>query len=105
MQDIKSFTLEELKREMELLGEKPFRAKQIYQWMHEKLVRGFDEMTNLPLSLRDKLSEKYSFTSLKQVCMQESALDGTRKYLFELGDGKMVESVFMRYKHGNSVCI
>lgn len=105
MRDIKSFTLEELKNEMALLGEKPFRAKQIYQWMHEKLVRGFDEMTNLSLSLRDKLSETYTFTSLKQICVQESALDGTRKYLFELGDGKMVESVFMRYKHGNSVCI
>ena len=105
MQDIKSLTLEELKKEMELLGEKPFRAKQIYQWMHEKLARSFDEMTNLPLSLREKLSERYSFTALKQVCVQESAIDGTRKYLFELGDGKMVESVFMRYKHGNSVCI
>lgn len=105
MQDIKSFTLEELKSEMALLGEKPFRAKQIYQWMHEKLVRGFDEMTNLPLSLREKLSKRYTFTALRQVCVQESALDGTRKYLFELGDGKMVESVFMRYKHGNSVCI
>ena len=53
MQDIKSLTLEELKKEMELLGEKPFRAKQIYQWMHEKLARSFDEMTNLPLSLRE----------------------------------------------------
>ncbi len=105
MQDIKSLTLEELKKEMELLGEKPFRAKQIYQWMHEKLARSFDEMTNLPLYLREKLSERYSFTALKQVCVQESAIDGTRKYLFELGDGKMVESVFMRYKHGNSVCI
>ncbi|MDE5910331.1 MAG: 23S rRNA (adenine(2503)-C(2))-methyltransferase RlmN [Lachnospiraceae bacterium] len=105
MQDIKSLTLEELKNEMALLGEKPFRAKQIYQWMHEKLVRSFDEMTNLSLSLREKLAKQYSFTALKQVCVQESALDGTKKYLFELGDGKLVESVFMRYKHGNSVCI
>ncbi|MDE6185108.1 MAG: 23S rRNA (adenine(2503)-C(2))-methyltransferase RlmN [Lachnospiraceae bacterium] len=105
MQDIKSLTLEELKNEMALLGEKPFRAKQIYQWMHEKLVRSFDEMTNLSLSLREKLAKQYSFTALKQVCVQESALDGTKKYLSELGDGKLVESVFMRYKHGNSVCI
>ena len=54
MQDIKSFTLEELKSEIEKLGEKPFRAKQLYQWMHQKLARSFDEMTNLPFSLREK---------------------------------------------------
>ncbi len=105
MQDIKSLTLEELKREMERIGEKPFRAKQLYQWMHQKLARNFDEMTNLPLSLRAKCAENYDYTALKQVRMQESAIDGTRKYLFELGDGKLVESVFMRYQHGNSVCI
>lgn len=105
MQDIKSLTLEELKNEMQQMGEKPFRAKQMYQWMHQKLVRGFEEMSNIPASLREKCAEKYDFTALKLVRMQESAIDGTRKYLFELGDGKLVESVFMRYKHGNSVCI
>lgn len=105
MQDIKSFTLEELKTEMEKLGEKPFRAKQLYQWMHQKLARSFDEMTNLPLSLREKCSREYEYTSIKEVKMQESAIDGTRKYLFELKDGSLVESVWMKYKHGNSVCI
>ncbi|MDY2699086.1 MAG: 23S rRNA (adenine(2503)-C(2))-methyltransferase RlmN [Lachnospiraceae bacterium] len=105
MKDIKSLTLEELKTEMERMGEKSFRAKQLYEWMHVKLVRSFDEMTNLPRSLRERCEREYDFTSIKQVRMQESAIDGTRKYLFELGDGKLVESVWMKYKHGNSVCI
>ena len=105
MQDIKSLTLDELKEEMEGMGEKPFRAKQLYQWMHVKLARSFDEMTNLPLSLRKKCAEKYDYTSLKEVTVQTSAIDGTRKYLFELSDGMLVESVWMKYKHGNSVCI
>ena len=105
MQDIKSFTLEELKEEMALLGEKSFRAAQLYQWMHVKLARGFDEMTNLPRSLKEKCAEKYEYTYVKVVRMQESAIDGTRKYLFELKDGSLVESVLMKYKHGNSVCI
>ena len=105
MQDIKSFTLEELKSEIEKLGEKPFRAKQLYQWMHQKLARSFDEMTNLPFSLREKCTREYEYTSIKEVKMQESAIDGTRKYLFELKDGSLVESVWMKYKHGNSVCI
>ena len=105
MKDIKSLTLEELKREMEEMGEKSFRAKQLYEWMHVKLVRSFDEMTNIPLSLRERCEREYDFTAVKQVRMQESAIDGTKKYLFELGDGKLVESVWMKYKHGNSVCI
>ncbi|MDE6203992.1 MAG: radical SAM protein, partial [Lachnospiraceae bacterium] len=105
MQDIKSFTLEELKIEMVRIGEKAFRAKQIYQWMHGKLARCFEEMTDISLALREKCASLYEYTSLKVVKVQESAVDGTRKYLFELGDGKLVESVWMRYKHGNSVCI
>ena len=105
MKDIKSLTLEELKTEMERMGEKSFRAKQLYEWMHVKLVRSFDEMTNLPRSLRERCEREYDFTAVKQVRMQKSAIDGTRKYLFELGDGKLVESVWMKYKHGNSVCI
>ena len=105
MKDIKSFTLEELQRELENMGEKSFRAKQLYQWMHQKLARDYEEMSNLPLSLKEKLSEHFVYTAVKQVQMQESALDGTRKYLFELADGCLVESVWMRYKHGNSVCI
>ena len=105
MKDIKSFTLEELQRELESMGEKPFRAKQLYQWMHQKLARNYEEMSNLPLSLREKLSEHFSYTSVKLVKVQKSAIDGTEKYLFELSDGCLVESVWMKYKHGNSVCI
>lgn len=105
MVDIKSLTLEELKTEMERIGEKPFRAKQLYQWMHQKLARGFDEMTNLPAAIRDRCAALYEYTAVKQVRMQESAIDGTKKFLFELRDGSLVESVWMKYKHGNSVCI
>lgn len=105
MKDIKSMTLDELKEEVAALGEKSFRAKQLYEWMHVKLAAGFDEMTNLPLSFREKCKAQYEYTVLKTLRVQESALDGTRKFLFELGDGNVVESVFMRYKHGNSVCI
>ena len=105
MTDIKSMTLTELQEQMEQLGEKSFRAKQLYEWMHVKLARSFEEMSNLPRSLRDKCKAQYEYTAVNEVRMQESAIDGTRKYLFELADGSLVESVFMRYKHGNSVCI
>ena len=103
--DIKSLRLEELKEVFAELGEKAFRAKQTYDWMHQKLVRGFDDMTNLSKEFREKCKERYAFTSLEIVQVQESKLDGTRKYLFRLYDGNVVESVLMRYKHGNSVCI
>ncbi len=103
--DIKSMTLEEVSGMLEELGEKPYRARQLYQWMHQKLARGFGEMKNLPLDLREKLGNRFSYTDLKLVRMQESAFDGTRKYLFELSDGNLVESVWMKYRHGNSVCV
>lgn len=103
--DIKSLSLDELIREMEDLGEKKFRAKQLYDWMHVKLARGFEEMTNLSGNFREQLKEQYQYTSLQMVQYQESAIDGTRKYLFALHDGNVVESVLMKYKHGNSVCI
>lgn len=103
--DIKSMTLEELTEELAASGEKPFRAKQMYQWMHVKLAAGFDEMTNLPKSMREVCEKKYIYTSLKAVEVQESKLDGTKKFLFGLADGNVVESVWMQYKHGNSVCI
>ena len=103
--DIKSLTIEELTAELAGHGEKAFRAKQMYEWMHVKLARDFDEMTNLSKTLREQCRERYTYTSLKLVQVQESAIDGTRKFLFELADGNVVESVWMRYKHGNSVCI
>jgi len=104
-QDIKSLTLAELTDALSKLGEKPFRAKQLYQWMHVHLARSYEEMTNISKVLKEKLEQNFSYTSLKIVTFQESKLDGTRKYLFELADGNVVESVWMKYKHGNSVCI
>lgn len=103
--DIKSMTLEELMDYCTSLGEKPFRAKQIYEWMHVRLASSFDEMTNLPKNLREKLKEEASLTILTEEDLQISKIDGTRKYLFALSDGNMVESVLMKYEHGNSVCI
>ena len=105
MQDIKSLTLNELQQQIEEMGEKSFRAKQLYEWMHVKMVRSFDEMTNLPLAFRQKLGELYEYTAVNAVQVQTSSIDGTQKYLFELQDGSLVESVWMKYKHGNSVCI
>jgi len=105
MTDIKSLTLEELKIEIARIGEKPFRATQMYEWMHQKLAGSFDEMTNLSKNLRDKCKEEFSYTSLTLVREQESAIDGTKKFLFECEDGNVMESVWMKYKHGNSVCI
>ncbi len=105
MVDIKSLTKAELEDEFALKDLKKFRAVQVYDWMHVKLARSFDEMTNLSKDLRARLNEEYDYTSLKIERVKESAIDGTAKFLFELSDGNFVESVFMRYKHGNSVCI
>ena len=103
--DIKSQSLSELKKTMEGLSEKPFRAKQIYEWLHKKQTDSFQEMTNFSVSLREKLERNCSVMSLKVVEVQTSKLDGTQKYLFALPDGNVVESVLMKYRHGNSVCI
>lgn len=105
MTDIKSMNIDELTEYMDSLGEKPFRAKQLYEWMHVHLARDYDEMTNLSKALRSRLKEEASLTTLKPVDIQISKEDGTRKYLFVLPDGNMVESVLMRYEHGISVCI
>lgn len=103
--DIKSLDYGELQEFLKTMGEKAFRAKQIYQWMHEKQAESFEEMTNLSKSLREKLKENCTYTCLEPVEILTSALDGTQKYLFRLADGNVVESVLMKYKHGNSVCI
>lgn len=105
MVDIKSLTLSMLQEEMAGLGEKPYRAKQIYSWMHEKLADDFDSMTNLSGAFRERLKAKYELLSLSMVQVQTSRQDGTCKFLFRLSDGNMIESVLMRYHHGNSVCI
>jgi len=103
--DIKSMTLEEVTAEMTALGEKSFRAKQLYDWLHVKLAESFDDMSTLSKDLRQKLKENYSLTALQVAGERISAIDGTRKYLFRLEDGNVIESVWMQYHHGNSVCI
>lgn len=103
--DIKSMTLAELEQELVLLQEPHFRAKQIFEWMHAKRARGFSEMTNISKALRERLAEQYEYTDLPAVEELTSAIDGTKKFLFRLHDGNVVESVWMRYQHGNSVCI
>lgn len=102
---IKSMSLNELEEVVVSLDEKKFRAKQLYSWIHEKKAASFDDMSNIPKSLKEKLLDDYSFTTLKIAKVFESKIDGTCKYLFELPDGNIIESVFMKYKHGNSVCI
>ncbi len=103
--DIKSLTREELTAQIKDMGVPAFRAAQIYQWLHEKQAVSFHEMTNLPSELRGQLEEKYALVVLRPVDVKISAIDGTRKYLFGLPDGNVIESVLMKYKHGNSVCI
>lgn len=103
--DIKSMTLAELTEFTAELGEKPYRAKQLYEWMHIRGAEDFSGMTNLSKELRGRLEQQAGLTVLRQAAVQVSAIDGTRKYLFALEDGNVIESVFMRYKHGNSVCI
>lgn len=103
--DIKSLNMEELTAFVVGLGEKKFRGKQLYEWLHVRQAASFDEMTNLSKEFRERLKETCEMVSLRQVDVQISAIDGTRKYLFALSDGNVIESVLMRYKHGNSVCI
>ncbi|MDD7738737.1 MAG: 23S rRNA (adenine(2503)-C(2))-methyltransferase RlmN [Fusicatenibacter sp.] len=105
MTDIKSMSMDELKSICIELGEKPFRGKQLYEWIHKKLVPDYDSMTNLPAGFREKLKEKEPLVCLEPIEIQRSAIDGTRKYLFRLSDGNVIESVWMQYHHGNSVCI
>ena len=103
--DIRSFEYEELKAWMSEAGQPKFRADQLYGWMHEKCVSTFAEMTNIPKALREKLEAECTLRPLEAIRVQTSKLDGTKKYLFRLEDGNLIESVMMRYKHGNSVCV
>lgn len=104
MIDIKSMTQEEMAAWLKEQGQPAFRAKQVFQWLYRG-VSSFDEMSDLPKALRQKLSETCELTVPKVARKQVSALDGTIKYLWELSDGNCVESVLMRYQHGNTVCI
>lgn len=104
-QDIMLYSLDELKEYLNSIGEKPFRAKQIYEWLHQKFVECFDDMTNISNNLKEKLNNDFYIQSLEMVQVLTSKIDGTQKFLFRLKDGNVIESVLMRYKHGNSVCI
>ena len=102
--NLKSMTLPEISAVLKELGQPAFRAKQLFSWLH-KGVRSFDEMTNLPQSLRDTLAKEYPICAPEVVRKQESQKDGTIKYLWKLSDGNCVETVLMRYHYGNTVCI
>lgn len=104
MTDIKSMTQQELSQFLKELGEPAFRAKQVFTWLHRGAA-SFDEMTNLSKSLREKLAERCFITAPVVARKQESRLDGTIKYLWELSDGNCIETVLMQYHHGNTVCI
>lgn len=104
MKNIKDYNLEELKKELETMEEKPFRAEQIFKWIHQEKVKEFEEMTNISIELRKKLKEKYTICNYKIIKKQESK-DGTIKYLFDVLDGNAIETVLMSYHHGYSICV
>lgn len=104
MTDLKSLLPEELSALFKEMGEPSFRSKQVFQWLYRG-VSSFDEMTNLPKTLRDHLKENYLITVPQIQRKQQSALDGTIKYLWRLADGNCIETVLMRYQHGNTVCV
>ena len=105
MKDLKSLTLEELKDELKEGGFPAYRAGQLYRWLHVQLAEDPEEMNNLPAKLKQFLSENYTMTRLQVADRQISRLDGTQKFLLQLPDGETIESVFMKYKFGNSVCV
>nr|WP_325185482.1 23S rRNA (adenine(2503)-C(2))-methyltransferase RlmN [uncultured Oscillibacter sp.] len=104
MNELKSMTLPELTEALRAMGEPAFRGKQVFTWLH-KGIQSYDEMGNIPKSLREKLAQGYPLVPPKAARKQVSRLDGTVKYLWELADGNCVESVLMRYRHGNTVCV
>lgn len=104
MKNIKDYNLEELKQELISLGEKPYRAEQIFSWIYREKVKNIDDMTNLSLDLRNKLKESYTMCNFKILKKQES-LDGTIKYLFDVLDGNAIETVLMQYHHGKTICV
>lgn len=104
--NIKNYDLDKLKEELKNIGEKPFRAEQIFKWIYSEKVTSFDEMTNLSLELRKKLDENYTLGLFKIIQKLES-IDGTKKYLFDVQDeaGNLIESVLMQYHHGYTICV
>ena len=104
MKNIKDYNIEELKQELIKLGEKPYRAEQIFKWIYQENVESFDEMTNLSLDLREKLKQNYTLCIYK-ILKKQVASDGTIKYLFDVLDGNAIETVLMKYHHGYSLCV
>ncbi len=104
MKNIKDYDLKELKEELATIGEKPYRAEQIFKWLYEEKVKSFDDMTNLSLELREKLKQTYTVCNFNILQRQESK-DGTKKYLFDILDGNAIETVLMSYHHGYSICV
>ena len=104
MKNIKDYDLEDLKQELIGLGEKAFRAEQIFKWLYVDKVKNFEEMTNLSIELREKLKENYTICNFKILKKLESS-DGTKKYLFDILDGNAIESVLMQYHYGKSICV
>ena len=102
--NIKDYNLDELKEKFIKLGEKPYRAEQVFKWIHQANVTSFDEMTNISLELREKLQDEFSLCIYNVIRKQESK-DGTKKYLFDVLDGNAIETVLMEYKHGKSICV
>ena len=103
--DLRSLSFEETAQAVREMGEASYRAGQLFSWLHERPADDFSGMTNLPAKLRNTLAERFSLSQVKVADRQVSKLDGTEKYLFELADGELIESVLMRYRYGNSVCI
>ncbi len=103
--DLKSLEIEELEEIFFNLGEKKYRARQAFKWIHQKMVSSIDDITELPQGLRDKLNSRYRLSMLKIAERLDSKQDDTSKYLFILDDGNIIESVMMKYKHGISVCL
>ena len=103
--DIRSCDEKDMEEIAHAFGEKAFRGKQLFQWIHDKRVEYFDEMSNLSISFREKLKENYVISGVTIMEKQLSRRGDTAKYLFSLPDGNIIESVWMKYHHGNSVCI
>ncbi len=104
MKNIKDYDLDALKEEFINMGEKAFRAEQVFKWIYESKVSSFDEMTNLSLELRGKLKQNYTMCNFNIIKKQESS-DGTKKYLFDVLDENAIETVLMSYHHGYSICV
>ena len=104
MKNIKNYNLEELKQEFIKLGEKPYRAEQVFKWIYEVNVTSFEEMTNISLDLRKKLEENFTLANFR-ILKKQIATDGTKKYLFDVLDGNAIETVLMKYHHGYSICV